>query len=109
MKQLGIEKETKVLYIAGPMTGKKEWNKPAFDKAAKKLREQGFIVLNPSETPMGLTREQYMDIDLAMVRACDGIYMLNGWQWSPGATAERAYAVYLEKEIIYQGEKVCID
>ena len=37
------------IYCSGPMTGKPYHNRPAFDAAAKRLREQGHFVINPAE------------------------------------------------------------
>ena len=37
------------IYIAGPMTGKKDHNFPAFEAAAKRLRDKGHFVINPAE------------------------------------------------------------
>lgn len=92
------------IYIAGPMTGYTDFNKPAFYEAEQKLLAKGLTVLNPAMTPLGLTPAQYMDIDLSMVRACDAIYMLKGWENSPGATCERSYARFLNLKILYEGD-----
>ena len=35
------------IYISGPMTGKPDLNRPAFDAAEKRLREQGHFAINP--------------------------------------------------------------
>ena len=35
------------VYLAGPMTGIAEFNFPAFDAAAAKLRDLGYVVFNP--------------------------------------------------------------
>ena len=37
------------IYCSGAMTGVPDHNRPAFDKAAKRLREQGHFVINPAE------------------------------------------------------------
>ena len=48
------------VYISGPMTGHPDHNIPAFDAAAKRLREEGHFVINPAElsaqfgTPEGI-------------------------------------------------------
>ena len=39
------------VYIAGPMTGLPDFNYPAFNAAAAKLRALGLEVLNPAENP----------------------------------------------------------
>ena len=50
------------VYIAGPMTGYKNFNREAFHKAEEKLKQKGCTVLNPAVLPGGLTQAQYMDI-----------------------------------------------
>ena len=37
------------VYVSGPMTSLPDHNRPAFDAAAKRLREQGHFVINPAE------------------------------------------------------------
>lgn len=92
----------KKIYIAGPMTGLPEFNKPAFNAKAEELRKEGFIVLNPAVLPEGLEHHEYMDICLPMVQVADAIYMLFGWENSKGATMEHEYAFDIELPIIYQ-------
>ncbi len=83
----------KVLYISGPMAGLPDHNRPAFFEAEKELQAAGYVVLNPAKNPDGLTRAQYLDIDLAMVRASDGVAVLSGFKNSLGARAEIALAI----------------
>ncbi len=118
---------SKSIYIAGPMSGYPEFNFPAFFAAAERLEADGWQVFNPAnkdaETDLDAEafktgdaklvvergfdfREAYMwDID--KVINSDGIYMLPGWQYSPGACGEHAVAVamkrhYPDYEIIYE-------
>lgn len=42
------------IYIAGPMTGYKDFNRPAFKAFALKLSLDGNVVLNPAVLPDGL-------------------------------------------------------
>ncbi|USR61585.1 DUF4406 domain-containing protein [Lelliottia amnigena] len=93
------------IYIAGPMTGLVEFNRPAFMFTAAKLTGRGHVALNPAVLPDGLTQAQYMDICLAMLRCAHAIYMLDGWEKSAGARAEKALAEKLRLEIIYQSER----
>lgn len=37
------------IYVSGKMTGHPDNNRQAFDKVAKRLREQGHFVINPAE------------------------------------------------------------
>ncbi|QLO98124.1 DUF4406 domain-containing protein [Enterobacter hormaechei] len=93
------------IYIAGPMSGLDEFNRPEFMFTAARLTGQGHVALNPAVLPDGLTQAQYMDICLAMLRCAHAIYLLDGWEKSAGARAEKALAEKLRLEIIYQSER----
>lgn len=70
------------VYIAGPMTGIPEWNFPAFNAAAAAWRGAGWEVLNPAEAFDGDPSRPYRDYvehDIALLRSCDAIAMLPGW------------------------------
>lgn len=45
------------IYCSGPMTGLPDHNRPAFDAAAKRLREQGHFVINPAEFSVSFGNE----------------------------------------------------
>ncbi|WGL54482.1 DUF4406 domain-containing protein [Kluyvera intermedia] len=90
------------IYIAGPMTGHPDFNRPAFYSVAEDLRDQGYTVLNPAILPDGLSQAQYMDICIAMLRCADGIYLLEGWETSEGAQVEAMLAAKLNLEITKQ-------
>ncbi|NAX17199.1 MULTISPECIES: DUF4406 domain-containing protein [unclassified Vibrio] len=92
----------KKIYIAGPMTGFPEFNKPEFFKAEFKLRCDNYTVLNPAILPDGLQHHEYMEICLPMVRVSNAVYMLKGWEKSKGAVMEHEYAKDLGLEITYQ-------
>ncbi|HAT3921239.1 TPA: DUF4406 domain-containing protein [Kluyvera ascorbata] len=93
------------VYIAGPMSGLPNFNRAAFNHAHFHLWSKGHVVLNPALLPDGLTQPQYMDICLAMLRCAHAIYLLDGWEKSAGARAEKALAEKLSLEIMYQSEK----
>jgi hypothetical protein len=82
------------------MTGLPDCNRPAFAEAAASFKGHARAVLSPHAIPGGLEYAQYMDITMAMVRACDIVYCLPGWSASKGATAEIAYARCLGKYIM---------
>mgnify|MGYP002523121716 CR=1 FL=1 len=92
------------VFISGPMSSIKDYNKPAFDWAQKELEALGYSVFNPSWMTFddSWTREDIMPIDIAALSRCDAIYMLLGWEKSKGATAEYNYAAATGKLIIKQ-------
>ena len=114
------------VYIAGPMSGYPEFNFPAFFAAQAELEAQGWTVFNPAnkEHQKELDAEAFKDGDAPKAiaagfdfRECyawdvnrvieaDAIYMLPGWEQSPGARGEHAVAVAIKKhypdyQIIY--------
>ena len=89
-----------IIYIAGKMTGLPDLGRGAFMEAASALEKSGHTVINPAVLPTVLKRNSYMPICLAMLNAADAIFLLPGWEDSPGARLEHDYAVY-------HGKKVC--
>lgn len=115
-------------YIAGPMRGYPEFNKPAFMRADKILSDLGHTVFNPvtldeahgisldgltgDMDELNLTNKELRDIitrDLAAVLECDAVYMLRGWERSEGAKAEHAVAVWWKREMFYEGEEIPVN
>jgi len=92
------------VYIAGPMTGIPELNFPEFHRAAKRLRAYGHEVINPAEVNPDLNADwlDCMIVDIKLVSECDAIYMLRGWEDSPGAQIEHIVAKKLKLKIKYQ-------
>lgn len=80
------------VYIAGPMTGYKNFNRKAFFEAAKKLEEIGWEPVHTAGLPDDFTYEEYLERSLAVLEACDAIYLLEGWEESKGALMEYGYA-----------------
>lgn len=83
----------KRVYISGPMTGKKDFNRPAFEAASKLVAASGFTPVLPVDFVDGKTYEQYLRDDLRLLLECDYIYMLDGWQESKGAKLEHMVAL----------------
>lgn len=111
------------LYLAGPMRNIPEFNFPAFNAAAGRLRAAGHEVFNPAENDIknhgkdfssdyktgdeqqlakdtGFTIRIALGQDLAWICAeAEGIALLPGWENSKGATAERATAIALGLQV----------
>lgn len=94
------------LYVAGPMRNYPEWNFPAFADATLILRDAGYGVISPAEEDLKrgfdpkAPVEEYTDADwhkamrrdFAYILKCQGIALLDGWERSKGAQAERFVA-----------------
>jgi hypothetical protein len=89
------------IYIAGPMTGLPDDNRPAFNKKAEELQIQGYRVLNPAaigDLPYGA----YWSINKAMLDGADIIYLLDGWEDSIGAKREFSYAIEKGVAVLFE-------
>ena len=91
----------KRIYIAGPMTGLPEFNYPAFNAEAARLRALGYHVENPAENPAPASGawEDYMKMALRQMLTCDTVAMLPGWGKSKGALIEYSLAKTLGLEL----------
>ena len=79
----------KIIYIAGPMTGVANHNKPLFTEVQAFLeRTYDAVVLNPALLPDGMTHRAYMNICLPMLREADAVVLLPKWHASKGAMME---------------------
>ena len=84
------------------MQGIENLNFPAFDDAAKSLREAGWEVFSPAEhKDFNLRSALAADLQWIALYA-EAMFMLSGWENSKGAKCEWALAVALDLEIIYQ-------
>ena len=95
------------IYIAGPITDIKDYNKPEFDKAEVFLLALRLEVVNPLKN--GLPKEapwvEHMKANIPNMLKCDAVYALNGWHNSKGARAEIQLAEVLDMPIFEQCEK----
>jgi hypothetical protein len=90
------------IYIAGPMTGLPQFNFPAFNAEAARLRAMGHQVVNPAEINAGREGEGWAACirrDVAQLLTCDAIRMLPRYEWSRGARLELYIATALDFEI----------
>jgi hypothetical protein len=99
----------KKIYIAGPMTGKKDLNEEAFTQTENKLIKNGWETINPHRLgSLGLDpKDPYyfpriMRRDFEQLERCHAIYMIDGWEFSPGASCEHAYAKVRNLAIYYE-------
>ena len=115
------------IYLAGPMRGYENFNFPAFDFAAAKLRQDGHEVFSPAERDrlihgpklennktgdeveaektVGFSLRDALATDTDWIaRNADAIALLPGWEKSSGAQAELALAKALGHTQIILGK-----
>ena len=89
-------------YLSGPMTGYEDFNFSAFHEAAKRLRNQGFIIFNPAESFDGrqdLEWTTYMESDYKAILDSSAIVVIDNWEDSLGSVLEVLFAVSIGKNI----------
>lgn len=107
---LQASRENRV-YVAGPMTGLKDFNYPAFNAVADKLRAKGYEVENPADhgTVDGADWADYMAYDLTRLGLCGMIALLPGWENSKGARLEVHIAEQLGMAIVNAHDLVSME
>jgi hypothetical protein len=80
------------LYLAGPMTGRPDYNHAMFYAFAGLLEQAGYEVVNPATFPIERTWLEAMGHCLLEVSKCQGVATLPGWDESRGARLEVALA-----------------
>jgi len=90
------------VYLAGPISKNPKELRHRFNVIAHRLGKMKIAVLNPASLPMGLEESEYMDICCAMIRSCEKVIMLKGWEESEGAMAEYHLAKKLGKPILLE-------
>lgn len=92
------------VYISGPMEGVRDYldNFQAAEEALLKLE---YDVVNPARLDKAvkgcrISREDYLDLELELLKWCDAIVMLDGWQQSRGCNREYGYAIAAGKRIV---------
>lgn len=92
------------VYISGPMTGKPDFNRDAFNEAEAKLREKGLDVFNPASICIPNAEwSDYMRRDIKAMMDCGVIVVLPEWFTSQGARIEVELALQLGVEVYELG------
>lgn len=90
------------VYISGPMSGLPDFNRPAFNAEAARLRALGYDVVNPAELnpDPSATWVHCMRVDIRELTTCAAISLLPGWEQSRGAKLEWQIAEALGLKVI---------
>ncbi len=103
----------KVIYVAGAYRAKTEWgvaeNIRRAELAAIELWKKGWAVICPHKNTAffgGACDDSIWLLgDIEMLRRCDAIYMLPGWENSTGARAEHEVALAAGLLVLYEIEE----
>ncbi|MEN5029142.1 DUF4406 domain-containing protein [Pseudomonas sp. Ps21-P2] len=78
------------IYLSGPMTGLPDYNYPAFNAEAARLRALGYSVENPAENPLPADAPWHMGMRDAIrqMLTCDTAAFLPGWQTPAAQTSK---------------------
>lgn len=98
-----------MIYISGAISGINNYME-RFSATEKRLTDEGKKAINPaaingdfsSKYGVELDYEAYIQLDILLLSLCDEIYMLNGFETSPGAMREREFAHNHGIKIIYE-------
>ena len=97
--------DTPLLYVAGPYSANGQHTEQDHINRAEEvsiqLIGQGFHVITPHKNTAGyekyedknITFETWINMDLNILKRCDGIYLMIGWGDSKGATIEAGYSI----------------
>ena len=112
-----IMQSIKVIYIAGAFRAKTQWgimqNVRKAEDASLKLWKLGYAVICPHTMTQHFQNEcpdeVWLDGCLELLRRCDAIYLVEGWQSSKGSLEEYKLAQFLGLVIMGNGnpEKTC--
>jgi hypothetical protein len=90
-----------LIYIAGPISSDLDGYRAKFAAAAKRLRAEGHIVINPAENPDQPSWGRYMRKAIGQLVTCEAAAFLPHWEQSRGARREHSIACDLDMPIIY--------
>jgi len=97
-----------IVYVAGPMTGRPEFNFPLFNLTAARLLGMGWLVENPADNggDTTLAWDYYMREGIKQLVKCTSIALLPEWEQSRGARLELRIAIALDLDVylVYPNE-----
>lgn len=99
---MSMEKKTKNVFLSGKISGLPiRVAKGKFDAAQKFFNEKGVICCNPCRQFAFASWEDNLIRDLMLIKQCDTLCLIEGWEKSIEAKIEKQYAEAIRKEIVY--------
>lgn len=105
----------KIIYIAGPYRGDIEKNVKSAQAVGDKLASAGVAFVCPHSNGfphehVGQSDEYWLESTLEIMRRCDGVMLVDGWEKSHGTLGEVTEARILGKHV-FMPERInsCID
>lgn len=90
------------VYISGPIRDNEDFLDD-FERGKQEVLAMGHQPVSPADMQAShYSYEDYMRMDILLMLACDGIYMLEGWVASKGANVEKTVAEACGLEVMYQ-------
>lgn len=93
------------IYISGKITGDPDYRLKFFG-VDQQLLQKGWKTMDPATLPEGLTRAQYMRVDLNALMDCDAVFFLPDAMDSDGARIEWELAHYIGLTMYYDMDEV---
>lgn len=109
--------KTKRVYISGllPLVGSRYEGMSIYQEhlniAESAILQAGYRLVNMAELELGLgqrngrTQDIHQNVSLAMLRCCDVIYMVKGWERSEIALEEKRIADELGLEVLFEPQQ----
>lgn len=91
-----VKEKLKKVFICGDI--------PQHKKASEYLISKGYVPINPTILPFGLSHGDLVEIQMEILRYCDAIYLLKGWSTDKTYYRQYVHAVELGFEIIRDEE-----
>jgi len=92
------------VYISGPISGRPDFNRPAFARAANRLRLWGHDPVSPFDTSPYHPDKSWLDYmldDIPAMLKCEAVAVLPGWLRSRGARIEVLLALALGFKVVW--------
>ena len=104
----------KIIYIAGPYRADTEWGVEENIETARSFAAAVLMLgampicphMNTAHMGGVVPDQQIFEGDLEIMRRCDAVWMIDGWEKSVGARSELTFAIKNRMEIIYSFDQM---